>query len=130
MATNTKLENDLCRLSELFDAIRLEHGANVDALFDEIRERASASIENPPPGWRGAALPNAIWKATRDEFQYAIGLRSGLVIEFVSAQVIRDEWLLLDEPKVLNSPCEGRFDRGLEVRISEIEWACDAPHGS
>jgi hypothetical protein len=81
-------------------------------------------------------------KAVDDPFDYAVKLKDGSLIFFEYAVPCgRDkEWALL----VLNDMHQGSNaylqsvnyrigagkDRGLEVRVSEIVWAADAPYGS
>jgi hypothetical protein len=84
-------------------------------------------------GW-----PRALAKATVDPFFYAVGLRGGAIIHFESAELIDDEhteWVSLrgcpeNMRLELDHGHEMTFERGLEVRVADILWAADAPHGS
>jgi hypothetical protein len=89
-----------------------------------------------------AGWPEVLIKAVDDPFDYAVKLKDGSLIFFEYAVPCgRDkEWALL----VLNDMHQGSNaylqsvnyrigagkDRGLEVRVSEIVWAADAPYGS
>jgi hypothetical protein len=80
-------------------------------------------------------FPPAILKAMEDPFYYAVGLRNGMVIYFECVEDVYGEWLIL---RLLEGDIEGRTNppelppcpRGLEVRLSDIVWAADAPFGS
>lgn len=89
--------------------------------------------------WRCRKLPRDLVKAIQDQpFSYALGLKNGTVIHFTGADYSGGDWVALDVeshniPKlvrtaVLNNPFP--FDRGVEVRLSEIAWVADAPYGS
>lgn len=86
-------------------------------------------------------LPHALRKACYDPFDYALGLTNGTIIFFSSAEFDpkSPEWitLCLDnvtgqnvQPDVFKRILSIPFDRGLEVRLSEIAWCADAPYGS
>ena len=93
---------------------------------------------------KSAGWPWPLAKATVDSFDYAIGLRDGSIIRFQSARHDgHDDWVTIekdgleiskagDSLRGAASPSLGdfNFDRGLVVRVSEIIWATDAPHGS
>ena len=76
----------------------------------------------------------ALAKACFDEFDYAMKLSTGEVIDFSSAKVLNKEWVHLvikpmkDQPKVnrIVYPAE----RGMDVRLADIVWVMDAPQGS
>lgn len=88
------------------------------------------AYEGLMPAWMDG-LPAALSKAVSDNpFQYALMLRDGTIIEFAGATLPSDGWILLDEPKIVNRGYEACFDRGLEVRLAEIVWVADTPHGS
>lgn len=78
-------------------------------------------------------LPPSLMKATYDAFTYALRLRTGEIIAFREAK-IHGEFvtLILDE----NGRNDSRhyndfsFERGLDVRLSDIVWCADAPDGS
>lgn len=71
-------------------------------------------------------------KAATDPFDYAIGLRDGMVLRWTGGTcTIRGDWVHIPQPdqepgKFLPFP----FERGLQVRLSEIAWVADAPNGS
>lgn len=74
--------------------------------------------------------PPALAKACVDHFAYAVRLRTGEIYEFQEAEAINCDWVRIkefDNPIGLNGII---FDRGLEIKISEIVWVCDAPRGS
>ena len=80
------------------------------------------------------ALPPALAKALRDPFDYAMGLRDGTVIRFTEASMEPgSEWVHINFEgwhghEIVGQPFT--FERGLDVRISEIAWIADAPQGS
>ena len=82
------------------------------------------------PDWmRG--LPEALAKAVSDNpFQYALMLRDGTIIEFGGATQPSAGWILLHRPKMVNRGYDSCLERGIEVRLQEIVWVADAPHGS
>jgi hypothetical protein len=71
-----------------------------------------------------------LYKAMCDPFDYAIGLKNGIVIRTVGECVeICGEWVKingLDEGTTLPFACP----RGIQILLSEIAWVADAPHGS
>jgi len=76
-------------------------------------------------------LPEAQLKAMMDVFQYALMLRDGTIIEFECAQYPSDDgWVHLDGPKIVNRGYNASLERGIDLRISDIVWVADAPHGS
>lgn len=85
-------------------------------------------------------IPPALWKAVLDPFDYAIGLKSGMVIRFQEATIVGDgKWVYLSGldnwPEQYASTDYGEgipfpFPRGIEVRLDDIEWVADAPAGS
>lgn len=73
---------------------------------------------------------HALAKSCEDPFMYALKLRTGEVIEYESAEVLANEnWLKLKGIMQTNSQ-PFLADRGMDVRISDIVWVMDAPHGS
>lgn len=81
--------------------------------------------------------PPALVKACIDEFSYWMGLRSGLVMEFSSATPCQNtRWvhingaLVLTEMPSIYGKGTPKFERGMDVQVSEIEWIVDAPWGS
>ena len=84
-----------------------------------------------------AGWPPALIKSLLDPFEYAAGIRTGWVMVFTEADDIGNGWVRLKEARSYmegpNAPSEADqliFERGFEVRVSEIVWVCDAPHGS
>jgi hypothetical protein len=76
-------------------------------------------------------LPDALVKAVADPFQYALMLRDGTIIEFEgAAPPSATGWVLLNGPRVVNRGYNACLERGIEVRLAEIAWVADAPHGS
>jgi len=74
-------------------------------------------------------------KACSDKpFDYALKLRSGEVVRFSGAEIIRPGWIHLDvfppDAQPANNGLPFPADRGIDVRIDEILWVMDAPHGS
>lgn len=69
-------------------------------------------------------------KATSDQFDFVVGLRTGVVMRFISKTLsIEGDWVFLPEPDtVIGLPFP--FCRGMQVRLSEIAWVADAPEGS
>lgn len=76
----------------------------------------------------------ALAKAATNPFDYAVGLRTGVVIRFESLTILGKDWVHLalgghgrpTEGKRLPYPAI----RGVDVRLSDIIWAMDAPEGS
>jgi hypothetical protein len=100
--------------------------------------RFAWSVHRGPIGraydaWKYRGLPPALIKAIEDHFDYALGLRNGQVIEFSEARLCRP-FVFLDGVQASTIKALGydrpNFERGLDVRISEIAWVADAPHGS
>jgi hypothetical protein len=82
------------------------------------------------PAWM-MGLSEALLKAMDDVFHYALMLRDGTIIEFECAQYPSDEgWVHLDGPKIVNRGYDACLERGIEVRLTDIVWVTDAPHGS
>ena len=77
--------------------------------------------------------PRTLLKATADEFCYAVGLSNGAVIVFHS-MMIQGDWAILtgvSETTILKGGhIVPIFDRGIDVRLSDIIWVADAPYGS
>ena len=79
----------------------------------------------------------ALVKSLCDPFSYAIKLRTGEIIYYEEARIIkpRKEFLHLrgakwDDETHEKSWHEEEFPRGIDVRISDIVWVKDAPFGS
>lgn len=88
------------------------------------------------PGW-----PWPLQKAVDDDFTYALGLRTGLVIVFETAEPSADHvWVTLRgaslhrfmPPDFSAQEFDRRpiLDRGITVRVADVVWAIDAPFGS
>lgn len=96
-----------------------------------------------------AGWPPALIKAINDPFEYYIKLKNGDNFYFREATEIDKQWVRLevfndvdgitDTPAKMLKECTaiaGKppyhdvFPRGLEVRVSEIAYIADAPHGS
>ena len=88
-------------------------------------------LSESPHSRHCADLPEALAKAVSDNpFQYALMLRDGTIIEFEGATLPSAGWILLDRPKIVNRGYDACLERGIEVRIEDIVWVADAPHGS
>ena len=83
--------------------------------------------------------PPSLLKAAQDYFEYALRLSSGEIIRFNSAEICGDYVTLYGGDGSYDSrsladcvqPSQPFiFDRGLDVRLSEIVWCADAPNGS
>jgi len=97
--------------------------------------------------------PNALQKAVNDNFVYAACIRDIGVVTFEEAEIVRaysfgchgsveinPDWVRLLRVVFTNGCCGFdshagdiaplTFDRGLEVRVSDIVWVADAPWGS
>ena len=108
----------------------------------EEKEEEAGALYGPPN------VPEYLWKAFIDTFSYALALRSGVVFYFSRAEWASPdhEWVRLREigghsahipNAVTNSAAPGfppntffNFERGVDVRLSEIAWVADAPFGS
>lgn len=91
-------------------------------------------------------IPDALTKATFDRpWDYMLGLRDGKVIAFSGADISPDRMWVHLTPLPLNTisddsdwhwhkhPIQGLlmcFERGIDVRLSDIAWVADAPWGS
>src|SRR5215210_4834005 len=79
-----------------------------------------------------AGWPDALIKATLDNFEYVLKLRTGEIIPFTSADAcVAPGWVRLqidstDELHQMPFP----FSSGLDVRVADIVWVADAPSGS
>jgi hypothetical protein len=67
------------------------------------------------------SYPSFLVKACNDSFSYGVKLKNGEVIKFESAEPINNEWVILSG--VENK--EYDFERGMEIRVSEIVWIID-----
>jgi hypothetical protein len=76
------------------------------------------------PGWND--LPQALRKACVDHFNYLVVLRSGRMIRFEAAVYYSGDWIRLLSPAG-DLPGGLPYARGIDVRLSEIICAADAP---
>lgn len=79
--------------------------------------------------------PPSLAKACVDQFDYALMLKNGVVYRFTEAEIINKDWVrikgTLDAMQMHSeSPPDMTFDRGIDMRVSEIAWVADAPNGS
>lgn len=77
-----------------------------------------------------ANWPPALIKAMHDPFYYQVKLLTGEEWYIESAQYLNDHYAclkILREWRGANIP---QFDRGVEVRVSNIAWIADAPKGA
>ena len=119
---------------------------NIDKLRTELWElRGKLSEQEQSAQHRAleeAHWPHALIKAVDDPFDYAIGLKDGSIIffEYATPMGKDKEWVFLRLSDIhsggglyarsFNRTANIGWDRGLEVRVSEIVWAADAPFGS
>jgi hypothetical protein len=122
--------------------------AGVKACYDDAMAEVKHASETHEGDIAAAyGYPPALQKACVDPFDYAMMLRSGLVIYFELAEPVSAEWVSLTGIRAVvrsskfspsdyqdDTPgCrrdEGPFPRGLDVRVDDIAWVADAPHGS
>lgn len=84
------------------------------------------------------ALPDALEKACSDHpWDYVLGLRDGSIIRFSGASYEGGEWVHIETSDLVYTEGEDKrrvlpfsFDRGLDIRVSDISWVADAPYGS
>ena len=99
--------------------------------WDESELRAWRMFEELATTMLGS---RALAKACVDHFDYALKLRTGEVIRFSEAEIIRPGWIHLEGCAPDAQPHKDRLpfkaDRGIDVRIDEIVWVMDAPEGS
>lgn len=85
-----------------------------------------------------ARWPPSLVKAIDDEFDYGLQLRNGAIIYFTRAEYVSDDWVRVFPLDEVEDAGRTPFDRpplqysrrGVEVRVSAIEWVADAPGGS
>lgn len=71
-------------------------------------------------------------KSILDAFDYRIKLKTGDVIRYEQANIIGEDWIHLVNAYIeteTTSSIAGKLPRGIDVRISEIVFAVDAPFG-
>lgn len=122
-------------MSEDMETMRAELWALRGKLSEQEQAAQHRALED-------AHWPPALIKAVDDPFDYAVGLKDGTTIFFEYAVPCGkdSEWvsLMLNDMHSGSNAYRQAFnykvgvgrDRGLEVRISEIVWASDAPYGS
>lgn len=109
--------------------------------IDACRERAKQIVSEVSGEWDNweervaneTGWPDSLVKATGDPFDYMLGLRDGRMIQFTEARIVqKGKWLHLKEPRISGDGDLSKipFERGMDVRVSEIVWVCDAPFGS
>lgn len=110
----------------------------------EEKKREQENEKYTDAGW-----PRALVKAINDPFDYYIKLKNGDDFYFREAIAINEHWVLLQVfdaidgvpdtiykmhqslNEILGTKSQHEvFPRGLEVRVSEIAYIADAPHGS
>jgi len=79
-------------------------------------------------------FPDSLLKATVDPFEYAMKLRTGETILFSEA-ALNGRWVTLtlhpaNHSLAVRAGQPILAPRGLEVRLDDIVWCCDAPFGS
>ena len=86
--------------------------------------------EGSIPGWMKGP-PDSLVKAVPDQpFGKALMLRDGTMIEFEGAEAPSAEWILLRRPKMVDRGYDACSERGIEVRLRDVSWVADAPHGT
>lgn len=117
------------------DAFNLEDFEMTEEQARELLGRAKAKLESN----RNIALeykwPPALVKAIGDPFDYALRLTTGEVWRFREATYLSPDWVRIEEFDDSNTADDQAlpvmpFHRGVDVRVSEIVWVADAPHGS
>jgi hypothetical protein len=105
---------------------------NGDPTEEEMKIVLDLKQESIEAEERKRGFPPALMKATMDHFQYAAEIRGLGVVEFDEASPCAAEgWVHLyglvgKGEKELPYP----FRRGIDVRLEDIRWIADCPHGS
>ena len=80
------------------------------------------------------SYPPALKKACVDSFHFVMKLRGiDHLLFFTDAEEVNEDWVhvTLDELSRVEAHKRGlNFERGVDVRVSEIQWVVDAPFGS
>jgi hypothetical protein len=126
------------RLVAEVERLRAEGDESISPRLLPFERRAMRTMDDEAtsePDWHIDGLPDALVKACSDPFDYAMGLRSGQVIRFFQAALSPDkQWVHLEwHVNVSDEVMHGvpySFERGLDVRVSDIMWVADAPNGS
>lgn len=106
---------------------------NIEAVrFTEADQRAIA--ESDPR--RVAILrsyPPALSKACDDPFDYIMHLKCGVTIRFREATPVSTGWVRInvieDDGTSVRLPIDCNFNRGIDVRVSQIAWVADVGDG-
>jgi hypothetical protein len=130
------------RGSSICDQAAAEIEYTIMQALSAVKERDLENQDLEKEFGYSPALAKACW----DSFDYAMMLRSGTVVYFREARPVSAAWVTLKEihavmpsskfrPDVYPKPmfCRGDetvFPRGLDVRVDDIVWIADAPHGS
>jgi hypothetical protein len=107
------------------------------------RREGGPDMAGSGPPWAWLCLvcegkyPEALVKASCDEFDYMLRLATGEVWTFTSCE-IDGGWVHLKFAGLSDGLWRGRFeeserppfDRGVDVRLDQIVWVADAPFGS
>lgn len=98
--------------------------------------------------WRAKGIPEALYKASTDPFDYAMGLKNGAVFYFEAVDLGECEvfqgWVHISNIKSYtlygNDDWDHQtghgiadqfnFERGMDIRLEDISWVADAPFGS
>jgi hypothetical protein len=110
-------------------------GCNGECVYDDddggAAEAARAVAESRRRTY--AKMPAALLKACEDTFVYAAYVKHLGLVTFSSACVTGDGWVRLlfdDISQVPEFRCKHHFGRGVDVRLEDIRWVADCPHGS
>jgi hypothetical protein len=108
-------------------------------MFDHVEDRDISPFDDAGYQWIcpscAPLYPHSLLKASFDPFDYALRLRTGEVIYFQECS-FRGDWVCLTVHKCPYqaahdmSTLRHPFERGLDVRLSDIVWCADAPEGS
>lgn len=128
------------------EALRGEHGEEAQKAAEErvaesrrmlLEQREFEDVGLTLKRLEGELGSPALAKACLDPFDYAVKLRSGEVIRFHQAEWHGNGWLTLKGQEGIGiEPTPGSpalpfcASRGVDVRLTEILWAMDAPPGS
>lgn len=75
-------------------------------------------------------LGEHIAKMLCDPFDYAIGLKSGVILRVVCGDVqLKGQWLHIPQPEEIEG-LPYPMCRGMQIHLSQIAWVADAPEGS
>lgn len=78
--------------------------------------------------------PPSLVKAVGDNWDYAMGLMDGSTLLFSQVSPhASGEWLHLDDPRPQTGPLASltiSWERGMDIRLTQVAWVSDAPFGS